>query len=111
MLARLACLNPNDKAIDDELKATYETILGRINKVIYEHENKFRAAQIRFKNAKTKEETMQALEDMTTHATVCDKLEEDRQAINSKFNAIMHKYDPKEDEDEEADAYDGNFYE
>ena len=100
MLARLASLCPNEKVIDDELKAAYEKILGPINRVIYEHENAFRAAQIRFKNAKTKEETMQALEDMTTHATVCDRLEEDHDAVLHKIGAIQRKYEPNEDEDE-----------
>ena len=113
MLARLAGHYPNEKAIDDALLDAYREINGKINGLIDQHEKKFHDAQMKFAHAQTKEETLQAEEDMTTHATVCDRLEEDHDAISSKIIAIEHKYDPKEEEDEDEpnEDYDRYFLE
>ena len=99
MLARLAGHYPNEKKIDVALMDAYHQINGKINSLICQTEKKFHDAQMKFIRAKTKEETLQAQEDMTTHATVCDRLEEVHDAISSKIIAIERKYEPNEDYD------------
>ena len=106
MLARLAGHYPNEKAIDDALLDAYNKILHTINGLTNQHEKQFHDAQMRFKNAKNKEETMKALEDMTTHATLCDRLEEAHDAALHKIGVIQRKYEPNEDEpNEDYDRY------
>ena len=111
MLARLAGQYPNEKAIDDALLDTYREINGKINSLITQHEKKFHDAQMKFAHAQTKKETLQAQEDMTTHATVCDRLEEVHDANSSKIIAIEHKYEPKEEDYEPNEDYDRYFLE
>ena len=110
MLARLAGHYPNERKIDVALMAAYHEINVKINSIICQHEKKFHDAQMKFARAQTKEETLQAEEDMTTHATVCDRLEEVHDAISSKIIAIERKYEPKEDEEPNED-YDRYFLE
>ena len=111
MLARLAGHYPNEKVIDHELQSVYHEINSKINSLIAQHEKKFHDAQMKFIRAKTKEETLQAQEDMTTHATVCDRLEEVHDAVLHKIGAIQRKYEPNEDEDEPNEDYDRYFLE
>ena len=99
----------DEKTIDAELQDSYETILHASNAVVNAHEKKFRSAQMKYAHAKTKEDTLQALDDMTTHAVVHDTLEEDRKAINSKLSALIRKQWQREDE--EAEACEGDFLE
>ena len=100
MLAPTLAFNlPDDQAVDAELQEAYETILGAMNQMINLHEKKFRSAQMKFKNAKTKEDTLQAIEEMMTHVVVHDTLENDKKAINSKLCALIYKHWQQEDED------------
>ena len=109
MLARLAGHYPNEKAIDDALLDAYREINVKINSLICQHEKKYHDAQMKFAHAQTKKETLQAQEDMTTHAAVCDTLDEVDDAIIHRINAIHRKYEPNEDEDVPNEEYDRYF--
>ena len=99
MLAPLACLYPDEKKIDSELRDFVEKILYAINTEVNAHERMFSTARMNFAHAKTKEETIQAMEDMRTHAEVHDILEEDRIAINQKLNSVILRQKQREEED------------
>ena len=71
------------KKIDSELRDSYERILQAVNAEVNRHERMFKAALNKYAHAKTKEETRKADEDIRLHGEVCDRLEEDRLAINS----------------------------
>ena len=108
----LAFSFPDEKTIDAELRDSYEKILHAINAEVNQQEKMFRSAQMKYAHAKTKEDTLQALDDMTTHAVVHDTLEGDWKVINDKLCAIMRKYWPKEEEAEEPNEdYDRYFLE
>ena len=87
----LACLNPNEKKIDSELSASVENILYAINTEINTHERMFKATQMKFAHAQTKEETVEALEDMRTHAMVHDILEKSRRTIEGQLKYIQRQ--------------------
>ena len=91
MLARLASLNPNEKKIDKALLGAYHEINGKIDSIIYQHEKKFHDAQMKFAHAQTKEETVEALEDMRTHAMVHDILEKSRNTIKQHLKYIQRE--------------------
>ena len=88
----IACLNPNEKKIDSELSASVENILYAINTEINTHERMFKASQMKFAHAQTKEETVEALEDMRTHAIVHDTLEKSRETIKQHLKYIQREY-------------------
>ena len=87
----IACLNPNEKKIDSELSASVENILYAINTEVNAHERMFKAAQMKFAHAQTKEETMEAFEDMRTHAIVHDTLEKAKRTIESHLKYIQRE--------------------
>ena len=97
----LAYNTPNKHAVDAELQAAYENIMASMSHIINQHDKQFRSAQMKFAHAQTKEDTLKAMEDMTTHAVVHDTLEGDWKVINDKLCAIIRKYWPKEEEEAE----------
>ena len=84
-----------EKKIDSELRDFVEKILYTIDTEVNAHEMMFKAAQMKFAHAQTKEETVEALEDMRTHAIVHDTLEVDRETIKDRLRYI-HEYRQQE---------------
>ena len=91
----IACLNPDEEKIDSEFSNSVENILYAINTEVNAHERMFKAAQMKFAHAQTKEETMEAFEDMRTHAIVHDTLKEDMETIKDRLEYI-HSYHQQE---------------
>ena len=97
----IASHNPDEKKIDSMLRDSLQRILGATNAEVNKHERVFRAAQNKYAQAQTKEETLKAEEDMRLHAEVHDILEEDRMAINSRLSTVIQRQWQRE-EDERA---------